>query len=437
LLGGAITPKSDPAFNAITNAKPYMVQGLITIAEDSIDFANTSTTGLNPDGTTLGGFLALIEPLGSGGVLVAFGGITNIPGKPMALDDPDLADPEMHSVLGNVSVYDIGTQTWHQQTATGDVPPWRYVGCSVVVSAPDRSSYSVYIFGGWGNTLAGSDGNVYVLSIPSFRWIRVNSDSNRRARHQCNLIGKNTMLIVGGVQSNGEGLQPTDATGCDTDPMFVQGLGMFSLNKHTWATKYDPLEGAAMYRIHPSISQVIGGNENGSARVQTPVGGFSQRALGTLLGANQDSNTTTSNSTNSTNAGHADVSNGRKRFNGGIIAGVAVAVLACFVLLFVLVLCLAKRRHRRRKPSPPKISLPVLQTRQTSELSGVTSKNWNEDKAVAFELASTEKPLPSRPWDEKPAGMYGLQELEGEIGPERTVIEEDRKARIRAHTISK
>ena len=84
-LGGAITPKSDAAFNALPNAQPYQVQGLITFAEDNVHLANSSTTGLNPDGTTLAGFLALIESIGSAGALVSFGGITNGPGKPMEL----------------------------------------------------------------------------------------------------------------------------------------------------------------------------------------------------------------------------------------------------------------------------------------------------------------------------------------------------------------
>jgi len=74
--------------------------------------------------------------------------------------------------------------------------------------------------------------------------------------------------------------------------------------------------------------------------------------------------------------------------------------------------------------------------RQASELNGVTSTDWNDGKVVAFELASTEKPLPSRPCDEKPIGLQELQELEGELGQhpaERTAREEDRKARIRSH----
>lgn len=280
-LGGAITPRSDASFNAVPNAMPYMVEGLVTFNETSIDLQNSSTAGLDQDSTAAAGFAALIETLGSAGVLVAFGGITNVPGKAMGLIDPDLVDPSLHWGLANISVYDIGSRTWFQQLSTGDIPLWRYLGCSVVVSAPDHSSHSIYVFGGWGNTAGASDGNVYVLSIPSFRWIRVNEDSNLRVRHHCGLIGNHTMLVVGGIQPNGEDLQPNDTSGCDTSPMFAQGLGMFSLNDHIWTTNYVPSKGSLPYQVHSSISEVIGGNENGSAEVQTPVGGFRQPALGT------------------------------------------------------------------------------------------------------------------------------------------------------------
>ena len=84
-LGGALTPKSDPVWIADQSAMPYMVQGLISVAEDTLKLSNSSTTGLNLHGTQLGGFMALIESLGSEGVIVAFGGITNNPGRPMQL----------------------------------------------------------------------------------------------------------------------------------------------------------------------------------------------------------------------------------------------------------------------------------------------------------------------------------------------------------------
>ena len=435
-LGGAITPLSNPSFYAETNSTPYMVEGLVTFNERSATFKNSSTSQMNPDGTIAEGYLALIESLGSEGVLLTFGGFTDVAGAPSGLEDSDLADPSFQWPLANVSVFDIGNGTWYQQAATGDIPPWRYMGCSVVVSAPDQSSHSIYVFGGWGNSFGGSDGHVYVLSIPSFRWMRVNEDSNRRSRHSCNLLGNHTMLVVGGIEPIGEQVLPLDATGCDTSPMYAQGLGIFSLNNHTWATNYDPSEGAAPYEIHASISNVIGGNENGSAAIQTPAGGFSQLALGSLLGVRQDpiESVGTIPNTNSTS------STSTKRLTGGVVAGIVTAAIAGLAINLILLFILLRRRYLRVHPARLSISNPIQHERKASELNSLPGPSeMIDDKFAAHELWSpTDKPLPARPFDEK---IVSLHEMEGgdlrthpaERNLELERAEMDKKVRIVAN----
>ena len=357
---------------------------------------------------SVGGFIALIESLGPRGIIVAFGGITNIPGRPMELDDADLVDPDLHLMSGNISVYDISTQTWYRQTATGDIPPWRYVGCSVVVSAPDRSSHSIYVFGGWSNYAEGSDGNVYVLSLPSFRWIRVNEDSGLRARHQCTLIGKNTFLVVGGIQPKGNDLQPSDTSGCDTTAMFAQGLGIFSLNNHTWATNYDPSIGAALYQVHPSISMVIGGDENGNANIQSPAGGFSVPALGDLLGAPL----TPLNSTSTPDSNKEGTTKQNHNISKAAITGIVIGACVCAITIFTAGFYIWRRRPHQtspRSPSRPTISSPIMNLRKASELTNSSAPTELSDgRGPVFELDTSAKPLPPTPT--KPT------EMEGELG---------------------
>ena len=129
-LGGAHTPSSDPYFWTVPNATPYLDQGLLTFDEASAGFQNASTSGLNEYGTAAGGFVNLIESIGSKGVLVAFGGISNVVGRPQNLTDQGWLDSSSHWNLTSVSVYDIGGGTWYQQTTSGDIPRWRYHGCS-------------------------------------------------------------------------------------------------------------------------------------------------------------------------------------------------------------------------------------------------------------------------------------------------------------------
>ena len=396
-LGGVKVPASDPYFWTLPGATPYMDQGLLSFEEGSLTFSNYSTSGLNEYGTAAAGFMAFIESIGSHGVLVAFGGISNIPGQPMNVTDD--YDSSVQWNLSTVSLYDIGGQAWYQQTTTGDVPRWRYSGCAIVVSAPDQSSHSIYVFGGWGNTFGGSDGDVYVLSIPSFRWIRVNQESTQRSMHHCSLIGSNTMLVVGGITPSYNNPRPDDPSGCDTTSMFAQGLGMFSLNDHSWSTSYDPVSGTAPYQIHPNISAVIGGNATGSASVMAPAGGFSQKSLGVLLTGNQNVETmeTSTNSTPSTTT----TPERKKALSVGSIAGIIGSCVFALLLGLVLslVICIRRRQNSAHH--------------EAAEISGQTARfelSDGKDKVRVFELgatAVTEKPLPATP-DEK-----DVEELEG------------------------
>ncbi len=395
-LSGVKEPASDPYFWTLPGATPYMDQGLLAFEEGSLAFQNYSTSGLNEYGTVGAGFMALIESIGSHGVLVAFGGISNVPGRPMNVTDE--YDPSVQWNLSSVSVYDIGGQAWYQQNTTGDIPRWRYSGCSVVVSAPDQSSHSIYVFGGWGNTFGGSDGGVYVLSVPSFRWIRVNQESNERSRHQCSLVGNNTMLVVGGITPNYNYPQPTwDASGCDTTSMFAQGLGMFSLNNHSWFANYDPVAAAVPYQIHPNISAVIGGTTTGGATTMAPEGGFSQKALGVLLTGNE--NVETMKASGSSTSSSTTTPKNKNALSVGSIAGIIGSCV--FGLLLGLVLCVVLFVRRRQNSAHD----------NAAEMSGqITRFELSDEKDKVFELGATvvlEKPLPRTP-DEK-----GIKELEG------------------------
>lgn len=287
------------------------------------------------------------------GLLVAFGGITPVAGVNMDVRFPDgLASLEPHWSMRNISVYDIEAQIWYQQQASGDVPSLRYLGCAIAVTAPDRSSHSIYVFGGWGETGIGrNDGNVYVLSLPSFTWIRVTLNMDQRSRHKCHLMGNHHMLVVGGIRPDEGDLQPDDVVGCDTNPRFSQGLGVFSLNSHDWTTNYDPAAGADPYQIHSTISKVIGGNAFGGATKSEPDTGFSSDSLRILMNSiQQPSNTST------TRQEPADTDLRRPksslRISKGAIVGTAIGTTICAILVVgIVTYILYRRRHLQHKVS--------------------------------------------------------------------------------------
>lgn len=261
-----------------------------------------------------------------------------------------------------------------------------------------------------------SDGNVYVLSIPSFRWIRVTEDNDQRQRHQCHLLGGHTMLVVGGIQPGHNNMQPGDVSGCDSSSKFSQGLGIFSLNDHSWRTKYDPIGGIAAYQVHPSISQVIGGDKNGSATLTMPDGGFSDQALGSLVGVSERS-ATPSNSTSSTTpkADASPTSAGGKKLSGGVVAGIAVGAIALMVIIGAQAFMMLRRRQQQ---IPNTVSIESVTSSsakrlgeldRTSPASNILEKPADVAKKENYhELSTPPKPLPEVPghyWHSEPQEM--------------------------------
>ncbi|MCJ1257136.1 hypothetical protein MMC24_004961 [Lignoscripta atroalba] len=382
-LGGAITPASDPLFNSIPGAQPYMVSGLVTLQEDDLSFNNLSTVGMNSYNTMTAGYMVLIESLGESGILVAFGGITNSVGSAMGFAPDDLDFPGIQNTLDVISVYDIANETWYQQRATGDVPNWRYFGCSIVVSARDGSSHSMficpisqsYVFGGWGNSLSGADGSVYVLSVPSFRWIRVTQDTTPRIKSTCHLLGKHTMLVYGGTTPTETSQFDPPASLCDgTSGNFSQGLGIFNLQNHTWTSSYDPADDSA-YQVNPQITAVIGGNSEGGANVTWPSAGFNDIRLAALVGAVNDSTSNFASSTTNTTVTTITPSPQRSKtsLQPGSIAAVAIGVLV--VLATIISLGLFLLFHRRKalqmSTTPDPVNKdPILHDEQKQELDG-------------------------------------------------------------------
>ncbi|KAI4218187.1 MAG: hypothetical protein L6R36_009085 [Xanthoria steineri] len=351
-LGGTKDPYSDPAFLSTRDAEPYAVQGLLTFDKFNQSFQNVSTVGMNNAGTMIFGFMTSISSIGSQGVLVAFGGITSDVGASWGglKENTD----SNFLLLQDISVYDIETQRWHQQRASGDIPSGRFDGCAVAATASDGSSHSIYVFGGWGSPVTQrTDGNVYVLSIPSFTWIRVTLDTDPRNGHKCHLMGTHHMLVVGGCLPTGfNGRPDRGVEDCDTGPKFSQGLGIFSLNSHTWTTDYDPGAGANPYQVHASISKVIGGTETGGATKRTPDVGFSSDDLRKLMSSNQqNSNGSVTNTTVSEPPNAQPKPKSSRPLSKGAIAGAVVGVTVGALILGIVLYLICHHRQSHRKES--------------------------------------------------------------------------------------
>lgn len=74
---------------------------------------------------------------------------------------------------------------------------------------------------------------VFVLSIPSFRWYKTNlKTTSSRYHHTCEIVGQRQMLVIGGVTAG------VKTQNISTDP-WAQGLGIFDLTNLEWMSSYD------------------------------------------------------------------------------------------------------------------------------------------------------------------------------------------------------
>ena len=149
-----------------------------------------------------------------------------------------------------MTAYELTSFRYIQNT-TGDIPPPLSRFCSVMSASKDRTSFNIYIYGGYDGTHPDrrpSD-DVYVLSVPSFTWIKVYSGTSTHGRysHKCVKAYPDQMIIIGGRASD-------DPTLC------VEGniIQVFNLNTLKFQDKYNPTMWSE-YKVPDLVSAKIGG----------------------------------------------------------------------------------------------------------------------------------------------------------------------------------
>ncbi|KAJ6086056.1 hypothetical protein N7486_010337 [Penicillium sp. IBT 16267x] len=202
-------------------------------------------------------------PVSESGVLVAIGGVVEPAGLFVSLNSTQQALSEEISptFMETVSVYDVDTKTWYLQNTTGDTPPQLTEFCSVLASAEDGSSHNIYIYGGYNglNANANPSDDVYILSLPSFTWIKAYNGTNTHGRngHRCIKVYPNQMLAIGGYR--------IDVTHCLEGGVIVN----FNLNNLSFQDAYDPAQWSD-YKVPDLLIAQIGGDSSGGATTTAP-----------------------------------------------------------------------------------------------------------------------------------------------------------------------
>ena len=291
-------------------------------------------------------------PTGPQGILVAVGGVVY----------PEFADGSRESsnatasreqspgFMSTIDIYDVASGDWYRQPASSDGPGALTRGCAVVASAQDHSSFNIYYYGGYDGLRPEEDMNdeVWVLSLPSFRWIKV-ADGKRdhgRSGHKCVTPYPDQMMVIGGTPGQGG-----SSLSCVADGI----IQLFNLSSAKWMDGYDPAKWSK-YAVPEKVYREIGGDGAGGATATAPSpSGWQSTGLSKLFETTYPASkittyypypvSTRSTGTNTTNPEYHDDSNS----GSGVPSYLGPVLGSIFGLMFIGLVIVAIVFWRRRR----------------------------------------------------------------------------------------
>lgn len=215
---------------------------------------------------------------------------------------------------------------WYIQNATGDAPEPRADFCIVGVTAPDDSSYTIYLYGGRNQTTAFDD--IYALTLPAFVWTKVYFEGmSPRYGHDCHLITDRQMITLGGAET-------LKLDQCDWE---VKGIAVYDISENQWGSVY--VSSLTNYTIPASITSVIGGSSTGNATFTSPAAGWADEDIANVFGQTLKATLSRPSSSHS-------------KLSGGDIAGIVVALVIVLVattaiVLYWFLVVIPRRKYQR------------------------------------------------------------------------------------------
>ncbi|OTA99675.1 hypothetical protein M426DRAFT_27282 [Hypoxylon sp. CI-4A] len=292
----------------------------------------------NQDGFTerADGALVYVPGWGPNGILLGLGG--------GVVGDDETTDG--YSSMSTIDVCDIKTSTWYHQQTSGDAPQVRVNPCAVIFSAPDASSFNIYMYGGqnllpYQNQTQYTD--IWILTVPSFTWIKVDTSSDSeppaRAGHQC-AARDGQMVVIGGYVGT--------EIGCDNP-----GIYNYDASGLQWKSSFDAadhpaddhpensiLAGSYGYQVPDIVQSIIGGSSDGGATATQPASGPATDGpfkTGTppVFTITQAGSTATITNGPGATSGSNPSSSSSAGTNGGLIAAGIIAGLAGLAALYL------------------------------------------------------------------------------------------------------
>ncbi|PKY06127.1 hypothetical protein P168DRAFT_317623 [Aspergillus campestris IBT 28561] len=326
--GGWLSNASVPSWGS---TEPLALSSLLMYNMDQHTWTNSS--GPDSIGRAEGAMVYL--PASDRGMLVYFGGLQVPEGTGKATPQP----------MDEILLYDIANSKWYTQKATGQVPEDRRRFCAGATWASDYSSYNIYLYGGSEISEGVGFDDVYILSLPSFKWIKwYPTEPGPGYPHHslsCNVVDGAQMIIIGGVFTN--------TTMCDVPNVYAMhnmDLGKQNPDSSPW---YQFRPNLTTYKVPPEIVSAIGGSESGKANVTSPKGGFGYRDLNTYF-----QRVYTPPPRTPSHTPEDDDSTPVGAIAGGTVGGVA----GVCIIVGGLYLWLRRRRKQKETPVEEAVSTP-------------------------------------------------------------------------------
>jgi hypothetical protein len=214
---------------------------------------------------------------------------------------------------------------------------------------------------GFGFNASGFD-DVYILTLPSFVWIKWYPTSpgpgNPHHSLTCNVVSGSQMLVIGG----------TFPLSQDCDVPEVWGTHNLNLGKDNpdGAKWYQYLPNITEYKVPSEIIAVVGGSAGGGATVLAPSAGWSNRDLPVYftrqasIASRTPTRSLPSNSSTPT-------SPPPKKVSTGVIVGATIGSLAAVLIALLTGCCFFIRRKKQNAPrqsfqAPSELAATPLQS---------------------------------------------------------------------------
>ncbi|PWY73122.1 hypothetical protein BO94DRAFT_627641 [Aspergillus sclerotioniger CBS 115572] len=311
---------------------------------------NTWTNSSGPDSVGRAEGVMVYIPASDRGMLVYFGGVqTSTSASTNATGSG--SGGVIAQGLEDILLYDIANSKWYSQKATGQIPGDRRRFCGGATWAQDKSSYNIYIYGGLSVPTGVGYDDIYILSIPSFTWIKWYPTTSEAGfpHHSlsCNVIDGAQMIVMGGTFPN--------STACDVPQnygMHNMDLGKQNSEQKKWI-RFRP--NVTTYVVPSEVISVVGGGSTGGATLTTPTSGFDNPDLQTYFQRvyTPSSRSPTRAIPTQTGSSNSTTSEHQSTHVGAIVGGVVGGVVGAAAIAGILYWCLRRQKNTSGERDPP------------------------------------------------------------------------------------